>query len=243
MGSLGDHPSLGSGTSEMDITFICLANSRKLSGRCVAGLRTDGGGWIRPVSQQSSGTLLDYHYILDNKDEAHLLDIIEIGVSSPRPEPHQPENWVLDKNQWKFVARLELAKVWPQLRPFLITGPDLLGNQSDRVIYAALNEKPAPASLALIEPSDVSWVITESYRGNRQTRVRFQLGEASYDLAVTDPKWEQQLSHLSWGTHPRQAADISGQDRLLFTVSLGEPFSGECFKLVAAVIVLPAIRA
>ncbi len=28
--------------------IICLANSRKNGGHCVAGLRMDGGGWLRP---------------------------------------------------------------------------------------------------------------------------------------------------------------------------------------------------
>src|SRR6266850_2762793 len=29
------------------VDLICLANSNKMGGRCIAGLRTDGGGWVR----------------------------------------------------------------------------------------------------------------------------------------------------------------------------------------------------
>jgi hypothetical protein len=46
------------------VEIICLANSRKHSGRCVAGLRTDGQGWIRPVGPSDNGTLFPWHYTL-----------------------------------------------------------------------------------------------------------------------------------------------------------------------------------
>ncbi|HEY1360786.1 MAG TPA: hypothetical protein VGF60_01000, partial [Xanthobacteraceae bacterium] len=41
-------------------TIICLANSRKMAGRCVAGKEIIGGkigGWIRPVSGRPTGEL------------------------------------------------------------------------------------------------------------------------------------------------------------------------------------------
>jgi len=37
--------------------LVCLANSRKLSGRCVAGRELSGGrpiGWVRPVSAREN---------------------------------------------------------------------------------------------------------------------------------------------------------------------------------------------
>jgi hypothetical protein len=36
------------------VDLICLANSRKLGGRCVAGLRLDGSGWVRRVDSPQS---------------------------------------------------------------------------------------------------------------------------------------------------------------------------------------------
>jgi len=58
----------------------------------VAGLRTDGGGWIRPVSPTAEGTLSKEHYTLADGTEAGILDVIEVDVSKARPESHQPEN-------------------------------------------------------------------------------------------------------------------------------------------------------
>ena len=43
---------------EYEKSIICLANSRKMSGRCVAGKSYDNGQfgeWIRPISYRPSG--------------------------------------------------------------------------------------------------------------------------------------------------------------------------------------------
>lgn len=43
------------------VQFICLANSWKMGGRCVAGVGAQG--WIRPVSGIPGGTLFtEYRY-------------------------------------------------------------------------------------------------------------------------------------------------------------------------------------
>ena len=222
----------------MDIEFICLANSVKEQGRCVAGLRRDNQGWFRPISEAPGGTLFRPTYVLDNGEQAALLDIIKVGVLTPRPEPHQPENWGLENKQWRFLGRLPPINVWKQLQGFLVSGPNLLGSRTDSLDYAAVKRNPVRSSLALVEPSQVSWVITTSTRGYRQTRTQFRLAGVLYDLSITDPNWRQRLADLPWGAHPREAAGLSSQERLLFTISLGGPFRGECYKLVAAVILL-----
>ena len=110
----------------MDIEFICLANSVKEQGRCVAGLRMDNNSWIRPVSEAPGGTLFRPTYVLDNGEQAALLDVIEVGVSTPRPEPHQPENWVLEDKQWRILGRLSPNETWERLRGTLVSGPNIL---------------------------------------------------------------------------------------------------------------------
>ena len=43
--------------------MVCLANSRKLNGRCVAGIELVGDrriGWIRPVSDREHGEVSEY---------------------------------------------------------------------------------------------------------------------------------------------------------------------------------------
>jgi hypothetical protein len=87
----------------MKVTFMCLANSRKLSGRCVAGIQIGGQEWIRVVSRSSSGTLSRSHYTLANGRQVALFDVVEADVAKARPEPHQPENWVLGREGWGLI--------------------------------------------------------------------------------------------------------------------------------------------
>lgn len=99
--------------------IICLANSDKNGGRCIAGLKTDGSGWLRPVSTQSDGKLYPNNYILDTNREPELFDILEIECSHHRPAPHQPENWVITPRKWRFVNHPTLQKVSEILKPEL----------------------------------------------------------------------------------------------------------------------------
>ena len=70
----------------MDVSFeksgdsllvVCLANSRKYPGRCVAGKLVEGaqvGGWVRPVSGNEHGA------ILAENQNPKLLDIVSIPM-------------------------------------------------------------------------------------------------------------------------------------------------------------------
>ena len=222
--------------------IICLANSRKYSGRCVAGLRTDGAGWIRPVGDNLNKILLPKHYRLADGTEAGVLDVLKIPVVEPRPAPHHPEDWLISGARWDLVSRPATRDVVPVLRAHLTPGPDLLGGQTDRLPYQHFTRSPATASLALVYPRNLRWSITVTPPNKRRTRAVFLLGGAEYDLAVTDPEWEHRLHHLGPGTHPKTAATgVQADDRLLFTVSISEPL-GEgqwCYKLVAAVFAVP----
>ena len=222
-----------------NVQFLCLANSRKHSGRCVAGLRLDGLGWVRPVSTLPDGTLFANHYLLDDGAEPRLLDVVEVEVTAAQPEPHQPENWLLAQSRWRLVERLAPKDVLRRLSLAVIATPLLFGTESDRIDYSTLLERPASSSLALVLPRGIRWQIRRSLRGGRQTRCTFHLGGQYYDLSVTDPEFEGRLVELDMGVHPRDVAGISSADRILLTISLGEPLDGICYKLVAAVLVLP----
>jgi hypothetical protein len=222
-----------------ELDLICLANSRKLQGRCVAGLRLDGGGWVRPVSSTFDGTLHSAHYTHDRGQEAALLDVLRVPLGEPRPDPHQPENWVIGPGSWRLVGRLSPHQALPYLEATRAPGPELLGNVGDRIAFAPLERRPAPASLAIAEPEALEWRITTTFRGKRQTRARFRLRGAGYDLSVTDPVLESRLSRQPEGLHPCTSAGIPDRARTFLIVSLGEPFNGECFKLVAAMVAVP----
>lgn len=234
----------------MKVTFMCLANSRKLSGRCVAGIQPGGEGWIRVVSRSSSGTLSRSHYTFADGRQVALFDVVEVDVARARPEPHQPENWMLGREgrswidwmlgppRWKLLEKVSGAGALPLLEKSLFFASNLLGDNRDRVNYSNFDGNPAAASLTLVEPSDIRWRISQLLGGRRQTRTSFTVDGRSFDLPVTDPDWERRLSLLPSGIHGSEEVEISRTDRVFFTISLGEPFNGECFKLVSAVIVL-----
>ena len=61
--------------------IVCLANSRKMSGRCIAGLEIEGdqvGGWIRPVSNRSTEEISLFEQRFEDGSEPDLLDIVEV---------------------------------------------------------------------------------------------------------------------------------------------------------------------
>lgn len=137
------------------------------------------------------------------------------------------------------IRRLNQKEAYERLKNVLVPGPDLFGNRGDRVPLLGLQAQPVPRSLVLVKPEDVSWYIARSITGKRQTRALFSLNRTTYDLAITDPVWEQRLKSLDFGVYPREAIDIGSDDVLFFTISLGGPFQGQCYKLIAGIILIP----
>ena len=219
------------------LRIVCLANSRKLGGRCVAGIRLDGGGWVRPVSSFSDGTLYPFQYRLNDGSTPQLLDVMEIGVDIPRPASHQPENWLIDGTRWRLLRRPgteeEISVIWDHVTE----DPLLFGNRRDRVP----ENQEVEYSLALVKVRDLRWRITTNIRGERQTRALFTLGDVQYDLVVTDCVIEQNLNGLGYGIHPiHSAPGFTPNQEVLLTISLGEPLKGYCYKLVAGIIPIPS---
>lgn len=219
------------------VEVICLANSWKHGGRCVAGLRTDGGGWVRPVSDEPEGVLQSWHYTLAKGQEAAPLDVLRMQLVGPHPTLHHPEDWLMGCGQWERSKKLSPPNVRTLLQNSLAAGPELLGDRSGKIAYASLQKNLAAASLALVRPEALSWQIGRTATGKRQIRAVFRLADADYNLPLTDPVWKTRLAVLPEGRHSWK---VAGSEPLL-TVSLGEPFGKEryCYKLVAGVVTLP----
>src|SRR5215469_11888402 len=90
-------------------TILCLANSRKISGRCVAGKEIENeqiGGWVRPVSGRPNAELSEYDRRYENGTDPKILDIVRIPMIEPRPHAFQTENHLIDENvYWTLVGR------------------------------------------------------------------------------------------------------------------------------------------
>jgi Dual OB-containing domain len=225
------------------VEIVCLANSYKMGGRCIAGLRLDGGGWVRPVAADTDhGQLYRRHWMLNDRSEPEVLDVIRIDLSAPRPIPGQPENWALGKNPWILTSRGCEPALCDTLRTAIVPGPFLLGSSTGQTTerYAAR----LTDSLALIRPANLKWHLSRDIYGRPQPRLRFELRNQRYNLPVTDPAW---ITRIVRTLHESQASEqtqeafgIAKDATVLLTISLAEPLKGVCYKLVAGIIVMPA---
>jgi hypothetical protein len=228
--------------------IICLAKSTKHGGMCIAGIKTDGSGWLRPVSNKRDGTLYPEHHTLEDGSELKLFDIIRIQCSRPQPKNHQPENWLIEPNKlWKIVGTPTLYQVQQLLNPEVKkqSSSELLGNSDKQVCYDDLKISAAQSSLALIKPHQLQWEINLA---QKKFRANFLLGGTTYNLPITDLLWRSKLEYLKEGIYSCEEVieelklENYDSNDFLLTISLGEPFSQTetekefCYKLVAAVI-------
>lgn len=222
------------------VEIVCLANSWKRGGRCVAGLRTDGTGWVRPVSAEPEGILQAKHYQLAWGREAAVLDILNVPLLGPQPAPHHPEDWRVDTGRRKRGGPVSSQALLEFLDQGLSYGPKLLGDCNEKISHSFLQCHPAAESLALVRPETLSWQVRRQPDAAKpKIRAQFVLADAFYSLPLTDPVCLHRLANLPDGDH----AWDTGQTPLL-TISLGEPFgqNADCYKLVAGVISLPLIN-
>ena len=222
-------------------TIVCLANSRKLAGRCVAGKEWDGrnpGVWCRPVSARERGELTAERWYRHTFRDPHLLDVIEVGLLKPKPSGCQIENHLVDTTvRWKLYGRVTakqlLSGLDPVAGPLWINGGSSAGGLNDRV-PADLAERQ-PNSLFLVQPERL--VLTIGMEGStpeslrRRVRGHFSLAGHDYSLSVTDPVAEAELKPQPDGT------SLELQKPIL-CISLSEKFPAQnaCYKLIAGVV-------
>ena len=216
----------------MSVDFLCLANSRKGGGRCVAGL-VPGRGWVRPVPNASGSavpTARSKHF--------GLLDVVTADLASPVPLKSQPENVILGPEGFSKTTGHDPLSLRSELEALIGKEPDLLfRGRSDRIAEAEIDDEPIKNSLVVVEPKTIRWRRTTSIStGRPQVRCLFNIGEGSFSLVVTDLVVEEALRQLPSGIHERNAAGFRDNQRLLLTISLGEAFEQHHYKLVAAAI-------
>src|ERR1051326_2913277 len=85
--------------------IVCLAHSRKLQGRCLAGkeiVNNAPAGWIRPVSDREHEEVSEEERRYEDGTDPVVGDLITIAFLDPHPKRYQQENWLLDPDYyWK----------------------------------------------------------------------------------------------------------------------------------------------
>ena len=105
---------------------------------------------------------------------------------------------------------------------------------------STFRKNPAKSSLALVCPTDIWWWIRED-RGKAKCRALFHRDNVTYDLAVTDPRWLEEMKMLPVGLYPHRDL-MPNVDATWLTISLSDAFAfagmgAAHFRLVAAVVV------
>lgn len=218
---------------------ICLSNSRKKSGRCVAGkeiINGQIGQWIRPVSAHTSREVSIIDQRFEDKTNTQLLDIVDILFEKAVPENHQSENHLIDTSYyWTKTEKFP----WDDM-PKLVDTPRTLwsnGNSSTSGINNRLLAEQATdysASLYLIHVEKVTLMVGQKAPqfsdSKRAVRAGFNYNGVYYLIDVTDPFIETFYLGQGDGDYVITSPYLC--------VSLAEEYEkdGMCYKLIASIL-------
>lgn len=219
-------------------SIICLANSRKTSGRCIAGVElVDGqaGAWIRPVSKRDSAELSEADRNYSDGSGPKVFDIITVRFISQKQHAFQTENHLINDGYYFTLSGQATfdqvsALVDRTGRPLWYNFSSSYNGLRDRIDIQ--NIRPEEGSLRLIEVNDLE--ITVGVEGaafnnaKRKVRGRFSLNGVQHYLSITDPVIEKSALEQNDGTHPVGYA--------ILCLSLGEIYQDYTYKLIASVI-------
>ena len=217
----------------MEKHFICLANSYKHGGRCVAGIeavpQSDGSldivrhgdgrpRWIRPVSMSANGEIPNHL-----AESFKVFSLVKLTDVEPCPDKAHSED--------VHCSRMEICPF--ELSPTKAFLDQLIDTRHQAVFYYRGKAIPATMidrldySLMLIHPENVSAYCDEE-RESSKYRMKFTYFGANYDFPITDPVFLEQFKK-----NPEIYSDLNG---VYLVLSLGLEFEGFHFKLVAAVV-------
>ena len=218
----------------MDKYFVCLANSYKRGGRCVAGVEIvfdtngrlkpvcDDDGrprWIRPIATTTYGEIPNYV-----AEGIKLLSIVKLYNVVPCPKRPHTENVYYSKlEQCKYDLSYDVSII----DLFLDSTHQAIFHNRGRAVSAEMS-MGINYSLMLIHAENACAYIDEN-REKSKNRMSFTYYGEVYDFPITDPIFLEEFIKA-----PELFADIPD---VYLTLSLGLEFEGWHHKLVAGVII------
>ena len=217
--------------------FICLANSRKYSGRCIAGVELYHGAdgrlrmveneqhqpqWIRPISQSEFGAL-----DASNVRHIKLGDLVEVEITEgvQHFNSYQTENVCFDENSLRVVEKILLSR--ERLQKLSIKQPmPLFGTRGCTLPMVGTNGLYASLTFIKVEKPHFHWRDgLANYRP--QERLGFVYNNCNYDLALTDIEFIEK--------YQANNAILEEANEVYLTVSLSMPYENKLYKLAAGV--------
>lgn len=221
--------------------FICLANSKKYTQRCIAGIelvKSQRRGfrydvvkkdnqplWLRPVSGSEHGEV-EASFV----DHINLLDVVEVNVTNTHFEKsrYQSENVLFEPQILPVIERIE-GKVDLLDKLVWVAEIPLFGSRGRTV---SINDiETLDYSLLLIKPT--AWRVYTKRQASglspaqAQTRASFLYNRVSYDLPITDVDFIAVFRYNPY--------ILQNYKHVYLTISLGLPFEGRYYKLVAGI--------
>lgn len=153
--------------------ILCLANSKKHSGRCVAGREVMAGGagpWIRPVSARPGEEVSENERQYQDGADPRLLDVIDVPLIRAAPHACQTENWLLDPGYyWTRVRQAD----WTELLQFAevpatlwVNGHSTYHGQHDEIPQAVADALPGSLYLIRVDRVDLHAFAPQEAFGN-----------------------------------------------------------------------------
>lgn len=213
--------------------IICLANSRKLSGRCIAGIRDsfwEGWRWVRPVSSIEEGqievekTKVSGRYIQP-------LDIVEIPIGNRffSTPGYEDENQPILSGSWMFQGKASASDV------IRFCESSVHHSQYENYIpfhYLKSLPRNKRKTLQLIRVKNLR--VERNSRNSQKWYGFISVGGVSFRASITDISTCEKLN---------KGYSISSD--CLVVVSLGQPWvqpetndEPRCYRLIASVIEL-----
>ena len=206
--------------------FVCLANSKKEGGRCLAGIELDNKNkpkheagqpkWIRPICKTEHGEVPEYLV-----RHIELLDVIEIDTTyPPGKKDFQSENVFFQKKSINVIEHFSAAELLP-----LCSGEkSIFGNSGKTLSEQEISE--LTYSLVLIKTD--KFKIRQFFEDKYRVRLVFTYCGTEYDLPVTDVTFI-----IQYKANPDCLKEV---DDLFLILSLGIKFNDLYYKLVAGII-------
>jgi hypothetical protein len=215
----------------MSTRFVCLANSYKEGGRCIAGIVLDKDNnpifengrpkWIRPICNTLHGEV--YTHLAAH---VNILNVIEINVTTYPEWSYQSENVFFNENNIKVAGKFNKCDL-----DILCDNNALIFGNKGKAVHREKIDK-LDHSLMLIRISDFE-VLRKA--GDEPGKPKFRLmlshRDVEYDFPITDPAFIERFQSNS--------KLLLNTKELFVCVSLGIVLNDWHYKLVAGII--PAI--
>ena len=217
----------------MDTYFICLANSYKRGGRCIAGVEididinnhwkvkhnTDGSPkWIRPISQTT-----EFGEITEG--EAYHLPLLSVvRITDVVPSPNMAHSEDVNYKQMYPIGKVPsyptvLSKLTDTIHPVLFYTTDYS--------ISIDTYEHGDHSLMMVHPEGLSFHLDPS-KNRAKYFMSFKYNGVIYDFKITDPYFYQYIEQ-----YPDALEKLSD---VYVTLSLGLEYEGRHHKLIAAMI-------